>query len=100
MSKFDMKQFVRERDEALRSLDKEKIIAYCKKYNMNIPQDEKLLFAGVHKARLGIKNITLEEQMESAIWLLENGFRLPEYTSQRVWNELFRRADDERTKTD
>ena len=38
--------------------------------------------------------------MESANWLLENGFRLPDYTRQRVWNELFRRADDERTKTD
>lgn len=84
MSGFDMKQFAQERDEALRSLDKEKIIAYCKKYNMNIPQDEKVLFAGVHKARLGIKNITLEEQMESAIWLLGNGFRLPTYTSPEI----------------
>lgn len=84
MNGFNMKQFVQDRDDALRSLDKEKIIAYCKKYNANIPQDEKVLFAGVHKARLGITNITVDEQVESAIWLLENGFKLPEYTSQEV----------------
>ena len=55
MSGFDIKQFVRERDEALRSLDKEKIIAYCKKYNVNIPHDEKVLFAVFIKRDLALK---------------------------------------------
>lgn len=39
-----IKQYVKERDEALLSLDKEKIIAFYKKYN--IPYEKKIKYFG------------------------------------------------------
>ena len=45
-----MEDFIKERNEALLSLDKEKILAYGKKYNVKFPENEKIFWAGVHKA--------------------------------------------------
>ena len=36
-----MEDFIKERNEALLSLDKEKILAYGKKYNVKFPENEK-----------------------------------------------------------
>lgn len=80
-----MKDFIRDRNEALTSGDKEKIIAYCKKYGINIPTtDEKLLWTGVHKAICnlyltdiysGIENNITEKQFNASYkWLRENGY--------------------------
>lgn len=70
-----MRKFVKERDAALLSLDKEKIQRYCKKYSVHIPQDERLFWAGVHKAILHINSATDEQKLNSTLWLLENGFQ-------------------------
>lgn len=39
-----MNDFIKERNEALLSLDKNKIIAYMNKYNIIIPKDEKIFW--------------------------------------------------------
>ena len=74
-----MDKFIQERNEALLSLNKEKILAYGKKYNVKFPEDEKIFWAGVHKAICSLyfvnKNkITLEQYTKSANWLKDNGF--------------------------
>lgn len=70
---FDLKQFVKERNEALLSLDKDKIVAYMKKYDVKVPPD-RVFWASVHKAILGI-NVTMEQKENSKIWLIEHGFK-------------------------
>lgn len=74
-----MEDFIKERNEALLSLDKEKILAYGKKYNVKFPEDEKILWAGVHKAicnlyLIPVNKITKEQYEKSKEWLKENGF--------------------------
>lgn len=50
-------QFVRERNEALLSLDRDKIVAYCNKYGIMIPASEEVFWLGVHKAIRNIPSI-------------------------------------------
>ncbi len=38
---YGMKLWIKDRDEALLSLDKDKIVAYCNKYNIPIPENER-----------------------------------------------------------
>ena len=38
MAKFDLKDFLRERDEALYSFDKEKIDTYIERYHIHLPR--------------------------------------------------------------
>lgn len=76
-----MSDFIKERNAALLSLDKEKILAYGKKYNIKFPEDDKIFWAGVHKAICSLyfvanNNITLDQYTRSADWLRENGFNL------------------------
>jgi len=70
----NIKQFAKERDEALLSLDKEKIIKYMKKYGVNPIENELIFWTGVHKAILALKSTTEEQKVKSSKWLLENGF--------------------------
>lgn len=74
-----MEDFIKERNEALLSLDKEKILAYGKKYNVKFPEDEKIFWAGVHKAicslyLIPVNKITKSQYEKSKEWLKENGF--------------------------
>lgn len=74
-----MEDFIRERNEALLSLDKEKILAYGKKYNVKFPENEKIFWAGVHKAicnlyLIPVNKITKGQYEKSKEWLKENGF--------------------------
>ena len=76
-----MNDFIEERNKALLSLDKSKIIAYMNKYNIIVPKDEKIFWAGVHKAICSLyfietNRITLEQYTRSADWLKENEFEL------------------------
>lgn len=68
-------KFVQERNSALLSLDREKILAYCKKYEVNIPGDGDVFWAAVHKARMGIKGFPEAEKQISRQWLNEHGFK-------------------------
>ena len=67
--------FVKERDEAMLSLNKEKIVAYCKKYGVPIPKNETVFWAGVHKTILYLNAATKEQKEKSAAWLVEHGFK-------------------------
>ena len=70
----ELRKFVKERNAALLSLDKEKIQKYCEKYGVPIPENEKVFWAGVHKSILHIDAGTDEQKQNSLKWLLENGF--------------------------
>ena len=71
----NMKQFVRERDAALLSLDRKKIEAYAKKYDVPLPKDETVFWAGIHKCIISINSATLEQKQKSHDWLVEHGFK-------------------------
>lgn len=74
-----MEDFIKERNEALLSLDRERILAYGKKYNVKFPEDEKIFWAGIHKAicslyLIPVNKITKSQYEKSKEWLKENGF--------------------------
>jgi hypothetical protein len=67
--------FTKERDEAMLSLDREKILAYCRKYGIAIPENELVLWAGIHKSIVALKGIPKERKASSAKWLISHGFK-------------------------
>ena len=76
-----MNDFVKERNEALLSLDENKIDEYMKKYcpSAKKPKDKKIYWASVHKAICNLflvseNNITIEQYERSYEWLSKNGF--------------------------
>ena len=75
MNAAHIRQFVIERDEALKSTDEEKIRAYAKKYRINMPSQEIVFWLGVHKARLHIATLTEEEKQVSRDWIRFHGFK-------------------------
>lgn len=74
MDKKLIEEFVKDRDEAFLSLDKEKIIAYMNKYDVDVPQNELVFWAGVHKAIMQLRSASKEQKEKSSSWLLKNGF--------------------------
>lgn len=75
--KINLKKFVKERDAALRSLDRKKIEAYMKKYGVSFnPSSEKVFWGAIHKARCECTSFTDEEKRVSGQWLLDNGFKV------------------------
>lgn len=70
----DIDAFVKERDEALLSLDKRKILRYAEKYGVNLPTSETAFWAGVHKAIFALSSATDEQKEKSYKWLREHGF--------------------------
>lgn len=75
-----MEDFINERNTAFASMNKEKIIAYCKKYNIAVPEKEDLFWAGVHKAICNLyldpeNDITIKQFNKSFDWLVEHGYR-------------------------
>lgn len=72
---FKYSEFVQERNAALLSLDRERILSYCRKYEVNISGDGDVFWAAVHKARMGIRGFPEAEKQISREWLNENGFK-------------------------
>lgn len=71
-----MKRFCRDRDEALRSLDKDRIYAYMKKYEVEwFPSTEEVFWAGIHKARISLNSFSEEEKEFSRNWLSKHGYQ-------------------------
>lgn len=70
-----MDKFVKERDDALLSLDKKKILAYSRKYGVQFSKNEKVFWAGVHKAITAMTSATEEQKQRSRDWLVANGFK-------------------------
>ena len=74
-----MDEFIKDRDEAFASGDIEKVRAYCKKYDIKIPEDENIFKAGMHKAICNMylmpdSKINLEQYNRSYEWLIANGY--------------------------
>jgi len=78
MSDDSMSDFIRERNEALLSLDRNKIEAYLKKYKESIPKNENVFWAAIHKARLAVTDFSEDVKEVSREWLTEHGFK-PEF---------------------
>lgn len=70
----DINQFKRERDEALLSLDKEKILRFCEKYQVPMPNNDLSFWAGIHKSIYLLKTATPEQKEFSKNWLISRGF--------------------------
>ena len=71
--------FIKDRNEAFISMDKDKIIAYCEKYKVFIPEDENVFWAGVHKAVCNLflledSPISIEQYNKSYEWLVAHGY--------------------------
>jgi len=74
-----MDDFIKERNEAFASEDENKIKAYCAKYNIKIPRNKEIFWAGVHKAILDLflyenSSISPEQYNKSYNWLVEHGY--------------------------
>lgn len=82
-----MEKFVKERNEAILSLDEKKIKRYCKKYRVPIPENETVFWAGVHKCIIHIDAAPLEQKLKSAAWLNQHGFKTTIYGSQAPQRE-------------
>lgn len=70
----DLAQFQKERDEALFSLDKKKILAYCRKYQVSLPKSELAFWAAIHKCICNVSSATAEQKENSTQWLISHGF--------------------------
>ena len=69
-------QFVQERNEALFSFDKEKILAFLEKWTPDapVPSDETVFWAGICKAICNISGVPERVLNKAKKWLTENGF--------------------------
>ena len=67
--------FVKERNDALFSLDRKKIEAYCAKYGDNDSADvpDVIFWAGVYKAICVIKNAPEDKVQIAQTWLKAHG---------------------------
>ena len=72
-------RFVKERNDALFSLDRRKIEAYMLKYGEPAMSDlpDEVFWASVSKAICGITGAPKELKKKAQSWLVENGYRVP-----------------------
>lgn len=74
-----IERFVKERNDALFSLDRKKIEAYMIKYGepeiTKVPDE--VFWASVYKAICGIKNAPDELVSKAHVWLQKNGYAIP-----------------------
>ncbi len=70
----DIEQVVKERNEALFSLDEAKIRAYAKKYVVKMPPDDTEFWAGVYKCIVAINDSPKDLKEQAYKWLEEHGF--------------------------
>lgn len=73
MTTKNVDNFVKDRDEALLSLDRKKIEKYMKKYGIPKPPKE-IFWVSVHKARCEIDKFPKEEKQKSMVWLVTRGY--------------------------
>lgn len=74
-----VESFVKERNDALFSLDRRKIEAYLRKYGEEeLAQTPDVLFwASVYKAICAIKGAPKDVVQQAYTWLSKNGFTIP-----------------------
>lgn len=72
MNSFD--EYVKDRDEAFLSLDETKIRDFMQKYGIPEPEDDEVLWIGVHKIITVIRSATDEQVERSKKWLQDHGY--------------------------
>jgi hypothetical protein len=75
MKTLEIERWMRDRDEALLSLDRAKIEAYMTKYGEadSLPKDDRVFWMSIHKARTGARTLPMEARSLSKQWLTERG---------------------------
>lgn len=66
-------EFLKDRREALLSLDKVKIDAYMMKYGERSHPDEEVYWRGIHKAITASTDLPIEFRRKSKEWLIQRG---------------------------
>lgn len=70
-----LKQFNQERNEALLSMDEQRIRAFVKKWNgVDSPSHPEAFWGGVHKCITGTTTLPIEFRRKSYQWLPERGY--------------------------
>ena len=67
-------RYVKERDEAFLSLDKQKIMKFCRRWHICLPDNETVFWCGVHKVVANTASATEEQRAKSIDWLKDHGF--------------------------
>jgi hypothetical protein len=72
----DWQQYVAERRDVLLSMDRERILAFARKYDIRIIQAaaEDEFWIMVHKARTGSLDLPRAARLESKVWLAARGY--------------------------
>ncbi len=65
--------FVKERNEALFSLDRKRIEAYFEKRGLDVPDNDIVFWAGVYKSICNITDAPAELVKKAEKWLYEHG---------------------------
>ena len=86
--------FIRERDNALFSLDENKIRAFCRKYNRRVSDDPLEFWATVYKSAILLENCPPDVRKKAEDWLENHGFikkirRTEKRSSQRYPRHIF-----------
>jgi hypothetical protein len=70
-----MAEFVADRDDALRSMDKATIVSFSNRWLIGLPTElgDDIFWAAVHRARLMCNSFSEQEKKVSTDWLLEHG---------------------------
>lgn len=68
----NIEKFVRERNEALFSLDEKKIKDYAKKYGLSLPEHPIVFWGAVYKSIYNITNSPQELKQKAKDWLDEH----------------------------
>lgn len=72
----EIKRCNRERDRAMTSMDREKILAYARKYGVNmtnLPAADEHFWAAVHICISGVETLPMPMRKASKKWLVERG---------------------------
>lgn len=76
MNKRDLNTFLTERNEALRSMDIDRVVANIQKYSPDFPTPYRdIVEIGMHKARTACTALSHEERAYSKHWLKTRGFK-------------------------
>jgi hypothetical protein len=68
-----MVTFIKDRREALLSMDRKKIESYCKKYGVPVSDNDEVFWMAIHKARTAMLKFPANEREKSRNWLHERG---------------------------
>lgn len=70
---FSREKFIKERNEALFSLNEKKIRKYCKKYGVTIPRNEEVFWRTIYKTVCNVEDTPQEVKERAMEWLKEHG---------------------------